>query len=111
MTYLKIVDLKKGVCVFYHECEAMLLSGDKTFLWLMDRGQVYDIVNGISTFFIWPEDKINTPGYDILDVFNVDSQRTIMSTMGRLHLAFNYYSFIIDEELEKDIVKVSITVL
>lgn len=69
----------------------------------MDRNQVYDVVNNLSTFFIWPADMINTPGYDSFDVFNVDSERAIMTTMGYLNLAFNYFSFLMDEALGNDL--------
>lgn len=55
-SYLKIYDIKKNVITYYIEGKRFITSGDKKYIWAMDTNEVYDIVNGLSTLFIWPGD-------------------------------------------------------
>ena len=65
---------------YYIENKTFLLSGCKRFVWIQEDNVVYDIENGLSTFFMWPGDQINTHAYDAMDLFNVNKDRTIMVT-------------------------------
>jgi hypothetical protein len=47
---------------------------------------------------LWPGDLINTPGFDYLDIFNVNEDRTIMVTGGILNLAFSGISILIENQ-------------
>lgn len=61
--------------------------------------EVYDIENGLATYFIWPGDLINTHAYDHMSVFNVTEDRTMMVTQGYIYLAFNVITYTIENEL------------
>lgn len=80
ITYLKVVDLEKKIINYYIEGTYFMISGDKKYVWIMENNQVYDIINGLSTFFLWPGDQINTHAYDHMDTFNVNEDRTLMVT-------------------------------
>lgn len=97
--YLRVFDLTKKVLIYYIEGSKFLISGDRQFVWNLETNEVYDIINGLSTYFLWPGELINTHAYEHLDLFIVNEDRTIMSTQGSLYLAFNYLSMMIDEEL------------
>jgi hypothetical protein len=94
--YFRIFDIEHQINTLYIEGEAFLLSGDKRYLWLTDKNQVYDIVDNLSTFFLWPGDLINAPFFDCLDIFNINEDRTIMVTGGILNLAFSGISIMIE---------------
>lgn len=72
--------MRDNIMTYYIEGKKFMLSGDKKFVWLLETNVVYDIQNGLSTLFMWPGDQINTQSYDHMDLFNVNSDRTIMVT-------------------------------
>jgi hypothetical protein len=69
----------------------------------METNEVYDIINGLSTFFLWPGDLINSHSYSYSDLFNINNDRTIMVTSGVLYLAFNFVSMVIDEKIQENV--------
>ena len=97
--YLKVIDLSRDVVTQYIEGDKFLISGDRRFIWNMQTNEIYDIIDGLSTYFLWPGDLINSHSYTDSDLFNINNDRTIMSTQGTLYLAFNYISMIIDDKL------------
>ena len=56
INYLTVYDFDEDVMTFYIECDKVLISGDKRFIWMLKENKIYDIENGLSTFFIWPDD-------------------------------------------------------
>eukprot|EP00347_Sterkiella_histriomuscorum_P008832 403343569 len=96
---LKVFDLRDKIMTYYLEGQTYMLSGCKRFVWIQEDNVVYDLENGLSTFFFWPGDQINTHSYDAMDNFNITEDRTIMVTQGYLQLAFNLLSMEVDDEL------------
>lgn len=54
--YIKVFSYMSKNVVLYIETDNALISGDKQYIWLIKENQVYDIINGLSTFFLWPGD-------------------------------------------------------
>ena len=99
---VNVFDFHKHIMVYYIECEQVMISGDKQYIWMLQEEKVYDIINGIATFFVWPGDQICTHAYSHMDAFNVLAHRTMLSTPGYLQLTFNMLSIRLNDQITQD---------
>lgn len=58
----------------------ILLSGDKRYIWILERNEIYDLKDKVLTLFLWPEKHVRMPYGCAGDAFNISKNKTALYT-------------------------------